>query len=307
MRLPWAGNTEEEFYGFYEGLSRGHFPFNVIDEEALNEDLGQYELIIFPNSTCLSKKEADKVRNFVKGGGNIISTFETSLYNESGKKLDNFELRDVFGIGNAGEIFGPLNWDFMSPADNTHFSLKEIRNNFITAPTYGLRLKANAKVPVLFCKPLAGSYAGTPEVTSFPFLIENLYGKGRSTYMAGTFGGSLHKFHFPDYYQILFNLVNEYSNPFVTLANAPSSVEVNVRKKENSIFVYLINFTSEMRRPVQNIIPCQNIKIDIRLNAKVKSVKALASGEHLKFTSKENSISFVLPVIEDYEVMEIKC
>ena len=302
-----AGNIEDEFYGFYDGLSRGHFPFDVIDEEALNSDLDKYELIILPNSSCLSKQEADKIRKFVKDGGNIISTFETSLYNENGEKLDNFELHDVFGIENSGAIFGPLNWDFVYPSDNKHFSLKEIRNNYINAPTYGLKLKAKAKVPVLFCKPLAGSYAGSPEVTTSPFIIENAFGKGRSAYMAGTFGGSLNKFHFPDYYQILFNLVSEFSNSLVRLENAPSSVEINLREKENSIFVYLINFTSEMRRPIQKIIPCLNITIDILLKNKVKSVKALASGECIKFIGKGNSISFVLPALEDYEVLEIKC
>lgn len=302
-----AGNTEGEFYGFYDGLSRGHFPFDVIDEEALLGNLYKYELIILPNSTCLSKKEADKIREFVEGGGNIISTFETSLYKENGEKLDNFELSDVFGIENSGAIFGPLNWDYVYPTDNKHFTLKEIKNDFIIAPTHGLKLKAKAKVPVVFCKPLAGSYAGSPEVTTSPFIIENTFGKGRSTYLAGTFGGSLNKFHFPDYYQILSNLVNELTNPFVWLNNAPSSVEVNVRKKETSIFVYLINFTSEMRRPIQRIIPCQNIKIEIHFKERVKSVKALCSRENLKFTDKGNSISMILPVLEDYEVLEISC
>ena len=35
MKTEKAGNLEEEFYGFYDGLSREHFPFDVIDEEAL--------------------------------------------------------------------------------------------------------------------------------------------------------------------------------------------------------------------------------------------------------------------------------
>jgi len=86
----------------------------------------------------------------------------------------------------------------------------------------------------------------------------------------------------------------------------PGSFEVSMRKKGNSLFVYLINFTSEMKRPIQKIIPCANIRIDILINEKVKRLKALCLEKNLKFTSKGNSISFVLPVIKDYEVMEIK-
>jgi hypothetical protein len=196
MSAEKGGNLEEEFYGFYDGLSRNHFPFDVLDEASLKNDLSKYDLIIFPNAPCFKKEEADKVRDFVRNGGNIISTFETSLYDENGVKLDDFRLKDVFGIENAGNVFGPLNYDYVSLKDIEHFSLKTIKQKFTYAPTYGLKLKAQekAKVPVFFCKPLAGGYAGRPEESDFPFIIENNYGKGRSIYFAGTFGGSLDNF-----------------------------------------------------------------------------------------------------------------
>jgi len=201
-----------------------------------------------------------------------------------------------------------LNHDYISLKDGTDFSLKEINGKFIYAPTYGLKLKAqaNAKIPVFFCKPLAGRYAGRPEETDVPFIIENKYGKGRSVYVAGTFGGSLDKFHFPEYYHIVYNLVSELSKPVVQLENAPSSIEVNLRRKGNTIFLYLISFTSDMKRPIQEIIPCRNVKINLFINEKVKSIKALWHKKNVEFTRKEDSISFVLPVIEDYEVLEIK-
>jgi hypothetical protein len=308
MSAEKGGNLAEEFYGFYDGLSREHFPFDVLDEEFLKNDLTKYDLIILPNAPCFKKEAADKIRNFVRDGGNIISTFETSLYNENGGRLDDFQLKDVFGIENTGDVFGPLSYDYTFLKDEGHFSLKEIKQKFVYAPTYGIKLKAQAKakVPVFFCKPLAGSYAGKPEESDFPFIIENNYGIGRSIYFAGTFGGSLDKFHFPEYYQIVFNLVSELSEPIVRLENAPSSIEVNLRRKGNSIFLYLINFTSEMRRPIQDIIPCMNIKIHLLMEEKVKSIKALWLEKNLEFARKGNSISFVLPVIEDYEVMEIK-
>jgi|WetSurMetagenome_2_1015567.scaffolds.fasta_scaffold01164_4 hypothetical protein len=306
MKAEKAGNTAEEFYGFYDGLVRGHLPFDVLDEESLNNDLNKYDLIILPNTTCLSKEEADNIRSFVKKGGNIISTFETSHYNENGKKLDYFELQDVFGIENSGDIFGPLNWDYLSPGEDKHFSLEGISNRYLNAPTYGLKLKAKASIPLFFCNPLPGSYSGSPKVSEFPFMIENAYGKGKSIYFAGTFGGSLYKFHFPEYYNILFNLFNEFSKPFVRLENAPSSIEVSMRRKGNSLFLYFINFTSEMKRPIQKIIPCSNIRIDLTLTEKVRSLKALCLDKNLKYKGKENSISFILPIVEDYEVVEIK-
>lgn len=306
MNREKAGNTEEEFYGFYDGLARGHFPFDVLDEEALNGDLKKYNLIIFPNATCLGKTEVDKIKNFVREGGNIISTFETSRYDENGKLLDDFGLKEVLGAEKPGNAFGPLSWDYVLAADDKHFSLNDIRNKYIKASIYGLKSEAKIKAPLVFCKPLPGSYSGSPEVSEYPFLVENKFGKGKSIYIAGTFGASLYKFHFPEYYKILFNLANELSKRLVWLENAPSSVEVNIRKKGRSVFVYLINFTSEMKRPVERIIPVAGIKAGLVIMENVRAVKALLSGEKADYKLNGNSVIISIPVLNDYEVLEIE-
>jgi len=305
MKPEKAGNLNEEFYGFYDGLARNHFPFDVIDEVSLENDLAKYDLIVLPNAACLSRERADKLAGFVKEGGNIISTFETSLYSETGIKLNDFRLKEVFGTDNYGDIFGPLNWDYVTPGKEDHFSLKEVSNILINAPTYGLKTSTKSEVPLYFCKPLPGSYSRAPVISEFPFMIENKYGKGRSLYFAANFGNSLYRFHFPEYYRILQNLVSELSRPLVRVENVPSSVEVSLRKKGDTVYFYLINFTSEMMRPIQKIIPCNNLKIEFFTSLPVKSVKALWSMKNLVFTAKSDRVSFVLPVIEDYEIIEL--
>ena len=305
MKTAMAGNLSEEFYGFYDGLSREHFPFDVIDEEALKNDLTKYELVILPNAACIAREEGDKIREFVNRGGNIISTFETSRYDGKGRLQDLPLLNDLLGIEWAGDVFGPLNWDYITLKEKGHISFKDITDNNIYAPSYGLKIKAKTSVPVFFCKPLPGSYAASPEISEFPFIVENNYGRGRSFYFAGTFGGSLYKYRFPEYYRILSNLVNATCKPLIRPGNVPSSVEVNLRKKGNSFFLYLINFTSEMRRPIHRIIPLTGLDIELFLKEDVKNVRTLWSGKELKFIRKGDSLSFTLPDLGDYEVIKI--
>ena len=305
MSSEKAGNTEEEFYGFYEGLSAGHLPFAVIDETSLIGDLSGYDLLILPNVTCLNREATSNIRQFVGNGGNIISSFETSRYTENGKKLENFELSDVFGTENTGEIFGPLRWDYISTSDKDHFSLHNVKNDFLNAPAYGIRLKAKGVTPMMFCQPLPGSYSGSPELSSFPFVIDNSFGRGKSVYMAGTFGGSLHRYHFPEYYTILSNLVGSLSQPVIKCTDTPSSVEVVIRRKGNAVFLYLINFTSGMRRPIQRIIPCNDLGIEVFTGEKVRNVRGLWSGKNHAFSSGKGSVSFTIPVLENYEVVQI--
>jgi len=305
IRNEKAGNTEDEFYGFYTGLARNHIPFDVIDEEALMDDLSRYELIIFPNVTCLSREQAGRIRSFTEKGGNIISTFETSAFDETGNRLGSPSLSDLFGAENNGTVFGPLEWDYIFPVDYSHFIMKGIKNKFLTAPTYGLKIKTAMPSPAFFSKPLPGSYSGSPELSDQPFLVENRYGKGRSLYIAATFGSSLLRFNFPEYYQLLQNMVSEFTTPLVKLSNTPSSVEVTVRKKGSSIFLYLINFTSEMKRPIVNIIPCRDLEIELTIPGKTREVHAMWKDEKLKFSTGEGRLTFRLPELGAYEVIRI--
>lgn len=308
MSSTKGGDLSEEFYGFYEGLSRGHFPFDVRDEISLEDSLDQYECIILPNVPCLSPKAVENIKSYVRNGGNIIATFETSLYDEYGQELDNFQLAEVFGMEYTGSVFGMLRKDFISLEDHSHFSVQQIKQRFTYAPTYGLKLEAgtDTHIPVVYCKPLPGRYAGAPEPSIHPFLAEHRYGKGKSVYLSGTFGGSLYKFHFPEYYQILHSLVRELHAPLVRLHNAPASVEVNVRRNGDAYYVYLINFTSDMRRPIQSIIPCTNVGVELHIDAKVKGARALWRKKDLMFKSQEKWVRVELDVLEDYEVLEFR-
>jgi hypothetical protein len=242
----------------------------------------------------------------VRNGGNLISTFETSSFDEAGNKLEFPSLGDVFGTDRQGELFGPLNWDYLAPGKEGHFALRNITNRFVNAPEYGIRLLTSDHAALYFCKPLPGSYAGSPELTGYPFMIENTFGKGRSVYMAGTFGASLLRYHFPEYYTILSNLALELSKPPLILENAPSSVEVNIRRKSSSLYIYLINFTSEMKRPIERIIPVHDLVVTIRSVPGIRSVKSLWNGNTPDFSWSGDDIRISVPLLKDYDVIELR-
>jgi hypothetical protein len=301
-----AGNIEEEFYGFYDALARLHIPFDVIDEPALETDLSRYDMLILPNVACLSRTLTEKLKIYVSNGGNILSTFETSAFDENGARLDEPGLKELTGTATFGDIFGPLQWDYVALTGPGHFALTGIKNRVLPAPEYGLKVRTDATAPVMFCKPLPGSYSGSPERSDHPFIIENQFGKGKSIYIAGTFGGSLYRYHFPEYYQLFDNIIDKCSSSAARIENAPSSVEITVRKKDSAIYVYLVNFTSEMKRPVQRIIPVPGIHISVTVNEKIRSVTALWTGTKLEFRIEGNQCTITLPVLEEYEVIELR-
>ena len=84
----------KSIYGAYELLVRSRIPFKfVISPSQLNG----IRLLVLPNVAFLSKEEAEGIRDFVKKGGVLFATYETSLYDIGGKR-DDFLLGDLLGV-----------------------------------------------------------------------------------------------------------------------------------------------------------------------------------------------------------------
>ena len=62
------------------------------------EHLAPYKTLILPNIAALSDQQCQQIRDFVRKGGSLVATYETSLYNEMGERRDNFGLSDLFGV-----------------------------------------------------------------------------------------------------------------------------------------------------------------------------------------------------------------
>ncbi|MCM8785719.1 MAG: beta-galactosidase trimerization domain-containing protein [Candidatus Omnitrophica bacterium] len=295
------GNIYEEFNGFYEILARSKVQFDVIDEENL-KNLSKYEILVLPNVSCLSKENIDLIKKYVKDGGTLISTFETSLYDENGKKLKNFALSEIFGVDFKGEIFGPNNWDYIFPISDSQF-IKGISKKYLPCSEYGIKTKnKNGNVFVYFYEKLKGCYDGVPSISNIPFAVFNKYGKGKSIYIGGTFGATYYKFRFPEYKVLIKNIVEKLSKKLIDVEQ--EWVEVILREKENEIFIHLINLTTGLKRPITYIKEIENLKIDIFF--KFKSAKTIFSKEKIKIEKNKNYSSLILPVLKEYEIVYLK-
>ena len=305
------GNIDQEFNGFYDALVRAHLPFDAIDEDVLSiepaELQAEYDLIILPNAACLSGDDVEGIEHFVQGGGNIVATFETSLYDECGKKLSNFQLNTSLGLNFTGRVFGPIQWDYITGANRSSEFFDGITRKHLPAPRYGISVQAaQAESLAYYYERMKGRYDDSPEISDNPFLLMNNYGKGKALYFAGIYGETLSKLNFSEYYRLVGNMGSLLSRQLITLDNAPSSVEVVLREKSNKLFIHLINFTSEMKRPIEKIIPAKDIVLNLKHTLAPSKIKALWLGKELSFTCTSDSIVVTVPVVNDYEVIVVE-
>ena len=61
-------------------------PFEMVHDRLLDpEHLAPFKTLILPNIAALSDAQCAQLRDFVRRGGGLVATYETSLYDESGR------------------------------------------------------------------------------------------------------------------------------------------------------------------------------------------------------------------------------
>ena len=66
----------------------------------------QFKLLILPNIAALSDHQCEQLREYVRRGGSLMATHETSLYDEWGVRRQDFGLGELFGVRFKGEWKG---------------------------------------------------------------------------------------------------------------------------------------------------------------------------------------------------------
>ena len=76
------------------------------EDDLAPENLSKYKALILPNTALLRDEQCRQLRAFAAGGGSLLATFETGLYNERNERRPDFGLADVFEIRRNGELIG---------------------------------------------------------------------------------------------------------------------------------------------------------------------------------------------------------
>lgn len=90
--------------GMEQALIHHHVPFDVLFAEDLDAllDRRSARVLLLCNVICMSDDEVEKIRQFVRaGGGAVLATGKTSLYDEDRRQRQDYGLADVFGVSYA--------------------------------------------------------------------------------------------------------------------------------------------------------------------------------------------------------------
>jgi hypothetical protein len=91
-----AERVDAPYAGFMHALVRARIPYLPVHVDDIERDSGQLKALILPNVGALSDAQAASIRRFVQGGGSLVATGDTGLYDEWGDPRPDFALADLF-------------------------------------------------------------------------------------------------------------------------------------------------------------------------------------------------------------------
>lgn len=96
-------------FGAFRVAMEEHLPFTLINDWDLlgNVDdkhsaLRHFKVLVLAGAAALSDEQVQAIRDFVKIGGGLVATGETSLCDELGRPRADFGLADLFGVSYRG-------------------------------------------------------------------------------------------------------------------------------------------------------------------------------------------------------------
>lgn len=270
LSIKPVNETEFTYMDFarklYYNLERVGIHGDVLSSDCAMEDLTGYRVLILPASFVLGKETAEKLKEYVKAGGVLISTFLTSVKNE-----DNLgytvplpaNLTDVFGITvQEVEPVFETSTSLEIHLDQLKRDMESIENEAGTAASVGTTASADTAASTATGRP-----ADRGSSTEFLITADNAWselldgsaeriGTYTSTYKTGSTVISGHSYGAGKAYYIgtdlpdadLRTLLERIISPHCLWKDefqVPEGVQVVTRIRDDSRIYYLFNFSGQ--------------------------------------------------------------
>lgn len=262
----------------YPWMLRRNRPLDIcFTETATPRDLKKYKVIILHNEQVMTPDQIKRIADWVKEGGTLIATGETSLYDEWARLRKDFAMTKLFG----------LHYLETKKGGAKNFTMKKDGRSVKYASN-----RAYVKV-----EPNKNSDVLATWNTGDPAIIAHKSGKGTVYYLSLKsimwITGELVELD-----KFLRDLVNKYApkDP-VSIFNAPPELEVQIKKKGNNYVVHLLDWSNKERT-------IDNLKLKVNIKGKWKLNNIFHKNNKKKLLKK--GIVIPLPSFKQYDVLVLE-
>jgi hypothetical protein len=304
--------------GFYHALVEGRIPFEVVqDSQLAAAHLLPFKVLALPNVANLSEFQCAQLKAFVEKGGGLIATHETSLYDERGRRRDDFGLAGIFGASFAGSVIERQQNAYLNLEDHSHPLLAGL--DFAGRMIHGvkrveIRVAPGLRAPLMTVPtypdlPMEEVYVRDMK-TDITGVLAHSYGAGRVVYFPWDIDRTFWEIMCPEHGVVLANAVRWAANEEQPLqVDGPGVLDVALWQQQASLTAHLVNLTNPMmmKGPVRDIFPVgpQRVRVKLPGGAKARGVRFLVSETEAQWRQDAGWIETTTPAISLHEVVAI--
>jgi hypothetical protein len=321
---PTMEDKTDSIEGMYAVLTEARIPFDFVHEEDLSDKrLSRYAALILPNVALLSDEQCHTLERFVERGGSLLATFETGLYDETGKPRADFALGHLFGISKTGSRERAKDKS-TQPTASVHLQ-KILQRNPITAgfedtewiagPVWIVPLAPIQNPIMTFINPYP-TYP--PEAvymreapTNLPSVVLQERGKARLAYLSGDTDASYWRLDNWDLGRQLLNTIRWILGDNNTVkVEGEGLIEVFAWETEPGFALHMVNYNGpnayrgKMRKPIT--LGPQAVRIELPRDVTIKRASLLRAEKVLNFQQHGRIIEFIVPTVSSYEVAALE-
>lgn len=284
-----AGLVEERYlasvFGMFRTAVEEHLPITVINDWNLNSaDLARYQLLILPNTACLDDAQVSAIEKFVRAGGGLVASLDTSLFDEYGTPRATFALGDVLGVDYRGlfdtkrEERSDLDVNFARAIGPDYWEKR--KNVFDFKPQSGSILHQGqlksylGDQPVTFKGPALRVAARNPGVSvlatlqsktagsSAPAVVTRSHGKGRVVYLAAGLDAGYYLYPYPYQRLVLRQAITwAASGPPPMTVRAPMCVHATLMRQTRDGQRLLVHLFSDLNTTAHHALPADDVPL----------------------------------------------
>ncbi len=316
--------VEDHTLGWYQALIEARVPFEMVHDRLLDPaHVGQFKTLILPNIAALSDAQCGRLRAFVKNGGSLIATYETSLYDEGGVRRKDFGLADLFGVSWLGQVEGPMHNSYLRleheavPHHPLFRGLEDAPRIINGVWRVVVEPRSNFAPPPLTLIP---SYPDLPMEMVYPrqpktdiagvYLRELDQGGGRVAYFPLDIDRTFWEVLCVDHFKLLRNAVHWAMNepPAISVTGA-GLLDITAWRDQDAVVIHLVNLTNPMtmKGPYREFFPVgeQTVKVRLPGGARARKVHLLVAGHAPRVRRHGPELAITVPSVLDHEVVAI--
>ena len=268
----WAGGSDprhvtDEVRGFYYALAYNGLPVDfVVDRQLDGGSLDGYKVLVLPYTASLSSGGVENVKRYASAHG-IVATYLTSIMNEDGDALEDFQLSEEIGASYRGLIRYP--WSYVI-VNRDHPVTRGVPDEIVLWGDFDRVFRERRTPPSIAwhtrVEPLGGArvlgFVGEP-ASDYGFEYENgrsppllgslsknpavIVKEPRAVYFTGQLGRLYWRLGLPHHEQLILGSVLWSGGPPPVRGRSDGLFLLEAYERSGQVIVHLLNHTYDRR------------------------------------------------------------